>query len=179
MTESEHRLIIDLHENPNCRTYHIDRRFYGSRLGGSGSNEPVLSRFDERLRPNDPAVKLMERLETVPGVVGCQFRLYRVIVFIGEAFRWKDVGPKVVGELVKTVYPNISGHTLEVSAQAVPDSRDRAGYREIVKDRPVQVDFGATRPVLDIEDMLGDAPKEAGKSKEGPGASKTAALHAA
>lgn len=183
MIESDPRLMVDLHENPNCRTYHIvGRKFYGRRRVGSGTNEPVLSRFDERLHPGDLAVRLMGRLETIPGVTKYHFGLYEVVIFIDEAFRWKDVGPKVAGELVKMAYPNIAGRTLEVSARIVPDSQDGVGYREILSSQSVEgVDFGTKRPVLDIEHVLLAAANEAKKepAPEKPGASHTATLHAA
>lgn len=182
MIENEPHLEVVLHdENPNCRTYYVRRRFYATRDVGLGTNEPVLSLSDERLRPGDFAVRLARRLETVPGVVGCQFRLYSVTVLIGGAFRWKDVGPKVAGELVKMAYPNIAGRMLEVSVRAAADSQDRAGYREIPSAQSVEVDFGTKRPVLEIEHILLAAANEAKKAPapEKPGTSHASTLHAA
>lgn len=97
--------------------------------------------------PGAFAEALAKRLAEIPGVIDGHLKQYEISVGIGDAFDWRDVGPLVVGEIVKAVYPEVDGGTLEVSTKVC--------YRDVANRVPVAVNLGDVRPTLDIEDLYG------------------------
>jgi len=171
MSEIKPHLLVVQHPNPTHRAFHVVREVYqGSFMHGFGK-EDMLSNF-EKNGLTDVSKELIKRLEAIPGLASGSIKQYEVSVCIGEAFSWKDVGPLVVGEIIKTIYPDVIDGTLEISCRigwsyyAQPgggrlnfgfgseDDGFRTRYQDIVDHEPVTAKLGAGRPSLDIEHML-------------------------
>lgn len=184
MTELKPHLKAVQHPNQKRRTFHVVREVYqGRHMYGFGKENTMLSMLDKE-EPGELAKELVKRLETIPGVTDGHFKTYEMSIGIGDAFSWKDIGPLVLGEIVKAVYPDVIGGTLEVSTQigwsyrvqprndglsfsfmSMEDDGHRTRYQDMADHEPVEVDFGSGRPTLDIEHMLGGETLKTAKQK--------------
>jgi hypothetical protein len=153
--EVKPHLVAVQHPNPVRRSYHVIREVSEmSHMYGFGRENMFSNVFKEN--PGAFAEALAQRLGNIPGIVDGHLKQYEISVGIGEAFDWKDVGPLVVGEIVKAVYPEVDGGTLEVSTTVC--------YKPVANRVPVAVNLGSIRPELDIEDLFG-GPEVAAKAR--------------
>ena len=180
-TEIKPHLKVVQHPNPKRRSFHVVREVSTCRdMWGFGRENIMFSSHDNQ-DPGEDAKKLAMRLADIPGITDGHFKQYEVSVGIGDAFSWKDIGPIVLGEIVKAVYPDVIGGTLDVSTTigwsyfVRPSSRGfmgegddghRVHYQDMADHQPIEVNFGLGRPLLDIENLLGkEALKEAKQRK--------------
>ncbi len=168
------------HPNPKRRSYHFSREVSSTRhMYGFGRESMMFSSRDEN--PGEEAKVLAKRLADLPGVTDGHFKQYEVSVGIGDAFSWKDIGPLVLGELVKAYYPEAIGQTLDISTTigwsyhvrpsefglfGEPDDGHRVHYQDMVDHEPVEVHMGVGRPTLDIEHLLGKEALQEAKTKK-------------
>jgi hypothetical protein len=128
---------------------------------GFGSDRLGSSLFGGK--PSQLAKTLMERLSAIPGVNGGHLHGYEVSVNIGEAFSWKDLGPIVLGEIVNTIYPEILGKTIAISAELSWTYYSSGGIWEDDDGQRIRAiyvldhqEFEVKDPqILDIENHLG------------------------
>lgn len=183
MTELKPHLKAVQHPNPRRRTFHVVREVYqGRHMYGFGKEDSMFSSMDKE-DPGDLAKELIKRLGMIPGVTDGHLKSYEISIGIGDAFNWKEIGPMVLGEIVSAVYPDVVGHTLEVSTEIGwsywvrpggrgfggmfdgDDDGQRTRYQDMVDRQPIEVNFGAGRPMLDIEHLLGSNVLQEAKQK--------------
>lgn len=174
---------IEQHPNPKRRSYHFACEVSTSKHMYGFGRDSLMVMFDER-DPGEESKKLAERLANLPGVTDGHFKQYEVSIGIGDAFSWKDIGPLVLGELVKTFYPDAIGKTLNISStigwsyyvrpsshgfMGDDDDGHRIHYQEMTDHEPVEVkevNFGAGRPILDVEHLFGKEALQEAKAKK-------------
>lgn len=179
-TEIKPHLKVVQHPNPKCRCFHLTREIlYCRDTYGFGNENLIFSLSKED--PGAEAKLLAKQLADIPGVTHGYLKQYEISVCLGDAFSWKDIGPLVLGTIVKAVYPEVGGGTLDISTTigwshyvqpssfgfiGHNDDGLRVHYQDMTDHQPVEVNFGIGRPTLDIERMLGsDALREAKRKK--------------
>lgn len=177
MTELKPHVLVVQHPNSRIREFHFVREVANtSHMSGFGENSLFGSFHNEDI--GERAKLLARMLQAVPGVIAGNLKRYSLSVTIADAFTWQDVGPLVLGEIIKAIHPEVVGYEIEISARigwnyyAQPsgypmfgdDDGHRIRYRDVVKREVLKVEFGASRPSLDIEHMLGDQALQ--KAKE-------------
>jgi hypothetical protein len=149
------------HPNPTRRTYHVVRDVSAVRHYGFGQDNLFSSSFEKK-KPGAVAVALAKALEQIPGVDSGSLTQYEISVGIGDAFDWADIAPFVVGAIIKHIFPEVDGKTIEISTnvghsyQVLPsswgnDDGHRVKYDDVTKRYTVPVDLGKGRPALDVE----------------------------
>lgn len=176
-TELKPHVLVVQHPNSRVREFHFVREVANtSHMSGFGEDRHYGMMNNEDV--GEVAKELSRMLLAVPGVVAGNFKRYAVSVTIADAFTWQDIGPLVLGEMIKAIYPEVVGNDVEISARIGwayyvqsggysmfgDDDGHRTRYRDVVKREVVKVEFGASRPSLDIEHMLGDESLQ--KAKE-------------
>lgn len=170
---------IEQHPNPKIRDFHVTCEVSAIRgIYGFGENE--MMNFGEK-SPGDLAETLAKKLMTIPGVTGGNFKRYEVRVDISDAFSWQDVGPLVLGEIVKNLFPETNGATIDISTRigwsyfvrpspaydfmGEDDDGHRTRYVDMVNRQAVEVKFGSGRPILDVEHLFGSEALTQAKAK--------------
>ncbi|MBY0537958.1 hypothetical protein K2P47_01015 [Patescibacteria group bacterium] len=151
------------HPNPTRRSYHVVRDVCPVRHYGFGQDN-FFSSLDEKKKPGAVALALSKALEQIPGVSSGSLSQYEISVGIGDAFDWADISPFVVGAIIKHIFPEVDGKTIEISTNVghtyrVPpssfgfgeDDGQRIKYEDVTKRYTVAVDLGNGRPRLDVE----------------------------
>lgn len=127
--------------------------------------------------------ELGERLAHIPGVIKVYFlKESEVQIIIADAFSWEDVGPRVLGELIEALFPEVIGKTIYVSTAVIiltcGDHEQRpvvhqTGHhksrntrrQEMATDQPFEVIHEAINfPILDVEHLLSKEAIEKAKS---------------
>lgn len=156
------------HPNDRIRTYHLTQQVSMVRGMYCFGDSMIGNYGDEKDKPGKDAQALSKILENLPGVESGYFRKYEISVSIADAFAWKDVGPLVLGEIVKAYYPEAVGQTILISTEVRwsyftrsrsgflddDDSGQRTRERGVADRVETKIDFGAGRPRLDIEHLL-------------------------
>jgi len=174
MVDIKPHVKIEQHPNPPYRSYHVtvelasaDQHmvhFGHDEMGGSISG----------MKPKGVTRTLIERLTSIPGVNGGHIRGHEISVNIGQAFRWKDIGPIILGEIVNTVYPEILGKSIEISAELgwtyytrnMDDGPDDVGQRSRSMEVLDHMEFEVSDPqVLDVESFLNSDALQKAKEK--------------
>lgn len=155
MNDSIPHISIVQHPNPEMRTYHVTRQASKARRFKFGIDEFVGS-SDNTENPGLLGKRLAKALERIPGVTTGTLRAYEIDVTKGNAFDWSEIGPLVVGQIVKRVFPKCVGGTIEVSTTANYVSGDYCRHQDIAKRCNVPVQFGKKeqRPRLDVEELF-------------------------
>jgi len=163
------------HPNPTRRSYHVVRDVSTARNYGFGSENWM---FNEKKKPGAMAVALGKALEAIPGVVDGYLSQYEISVGIADAFDWADIAPFVVGAIIKHVYPEVDGKTIEISTNvghsyhvrpsgwSDMDDGHRMKYDDVSKRFEVPVDLGKGRPALDVEFLFSPPAQEVAKKQE-------------
>jgi hypothetical protein len=156
------------HPNPNMRTFHVVREVGDiDHMYGFGTDN-FYGLSGRKKNPGDYAKILAKRLSELPGVTHGHLKQYDISVGIGEAFNWRDIGPLVLGEIIRSIYPEVDGKTIEISVSIGwgyhvrprsfgfmndEDDGHRTRYVDTVDHETVPVNLGI-RPRFDIELML-------------------------
>ena|SRR3989338_1079422 len=180
-TEIKPHLKVVQHPNPKRRSFHITREISSCRgMYGFGRESMMFSSLD-REDPGEEAKQLAKQLADIPGITDGHFKQYEISVGIGDAFSWKDIGPLVLGAIVKAIYPEVVGETLDISTtigwsyhvrpslfgfMGEDDDGHRVHYQDMTDHQPVEVNFGIGRPTLDIEHILGGEALQEAKQKK-------------
>lgn len=164
------------HPNSTRRTYHVVRDVSAVKLYGFGQDNQFSSSFDKK-KPGVVAEALAKALEQIPGVNSGSLSQYEVTVGIGDAFDWADVAPFVVGAIIKHVYPEVDGKTIEISTNVGYsyydvklsdwgyDNGHRVKYDDVTKRYIVPVDLGKGRPTLDVEFLFSRQAQDEAKKQ--------------
>lgn len=167
------------HPNPSMRTYHVVRDVSAVQLYGFGQDNLLSSSFDKK-NPGTVAKALAKALEQIPGVSSGSLSQYEVTVGIGDAFDWEDVAPFVVGAIIKHIYPEVDGKTIEISTKSGhsykvrpsemggmfgDDDGHRVKYNDITERYTVPVDLGKGRPALDVEFLFSRQAQDEAKKQ--------------
>jgi hypothetical protein len=163
------------HPNPLRRTYHVVRDVSAVRLYGFGQNNLFLSSFEKK-KPGAVAEALAKALEQITGVSSGSLSQYEVSVGIGDAFNWADVAPFVVGAIIRHIYPEVDGKTIEISTNVghsyhvTPsdwgdDDGHRVKYNDVTQRFEVPVDLGKGRPALDVEFLFSRQAQDTAKKE--------------
>jgi hypothetical protein len=172
MNEIKPHLKVVRHPNVKCRTFHVVREICLDR-GGHGFGREDEYIYGRSKEPGDLAKGLAKTLETIPGVASGSLKQYEIRVDIADAFSWEEIGPMVLGEIVKAIYPDVVGNPLLLSVSIgwgyyvapgrsrmsiFSDENDdyRTRYIDTVKRQPIEVDLGKGRPMFNIEHLLND-----------------------
>ncbi len=142
------------HPNPTCRSYHVSRELGKVHGYGFGveSDLCVLNEKEVEQKVKD----LASVMGAVPGVVRGSISLYELSVQIGEAFEWADVSPLIMGHLVKLVFPDCIGKTIEVSVATPHILGSHFLSIERANHVPVDVTFGISdfNLIVDVESLF-------------------------
>lgn len=187
MANSPHILVVQ-HPNSAIRSYHVTREISQMRgMYGFGPENMFYGGAFSKERPGELAESLAKALETIAGITEGSMKQYEISVHLGEAFDWRDIGPLVLGEIVKQVYPEADGGTLEVSTRlgwglwvqpgsfglfGESDDGHRIRYQHMADHEAVPVRFKTGRPILDIEHLLNAEALKKAKEKAGREASE-------
>lgn len=167
------------HPNPTRRTYHVVRDVSAVKLYGFGQDNLFSSSFEKK-KPGAVAEALAKALEQIPGVSSGSLSQYEVSVGIGDAFDWADIAPFVVGAIIRHIYPEVDGKTIEISTEVGhsykvrpsgmggmfgDDDGHRVEYNDITKRYTVPVDLGKGRPTLDVEFLFSHQAQDEAKKQ--------------
>lgn len=144
---------IEQHPNPDMRTYHLNRLVSKENMFGFGIEQTMGLLGDKD--PGKTGKALAKGLEKVPGVGSGHFGAYEVSITKGSAFDWADVGPFVVGQIVKHLFPDFIGKEIEISTTQHYLAGDYSRHQDFVKHHKVKVKFYAKkRPRVDVEGLF-------------------------
>ncbi|HEC30793.1 MAG TPA: hypothetical protein ENI66_02145 [Candidatus Yonathbacteria bacterium] len=142
------------HPNPDRRTYHVTRQVSKVHLYKFGVDELSGCSFDEK-DPGDLAKKLAKGLERVPGINSGSLNAYEIDVGKGTAFDWEDIGHFIVGQIVKHVFPDCVGETIEISTTLHYMEGDYSRKHDYCKREKVSVKFWSKmRPHVYVEHLF-------------------------
>jgi hypothetical protein len=102
--------------------------------------------------PGKLAKILVDGLMAVPGVIGGTILKYEIDVDISAAFRPEDIYPRVLGALVKVLFPETIGDKIEVSTSMM--------HQNEVKKKEEKSDTGGVKCEDDDDDFEDDEPEE-------------------
>ncbi|MES2668140.1 MAG: hypothetical protein V4644_00385 [Patescibacteria group bacterium] len=166
-TEIRPHILVVQHPNPTHRNFGFITELSSNRNPyGFGSSH--YSNFEKK-NPGALAKTITERLLAIPGVTGGHIDKYEVSVAIGQAFSWEDLGPLVLGQLIKSIYPEVIGSELLISTRVgwvfyvrpsdfgfmgESDNGHRTRYQDMAKRESIIANLGSGRPSLNIEHLL-------------------------
>ena len=155
MNSNVPHISIEQHPNPEMRTYHVTRQVSKIQRFGFGIDQ-IISSLDEKEDPGLLGKRLAKALAQIPGVTAGTLKAYEIDVTKGNAFDWSEIGPLVVGQIVKRVFPKCVGGTIEVSTTANYMSGDYCHHQDIAKrcNVPVTFEKKERRPRLDVEELF-------------------------
>lgn len=151
---------IEQHPNPDCRSYHVSRLVSNVHLYQFGVDN-ISSSFD-RGNPGGIAKKLATMLKKLPGVSTGSFNSYEVSVMKGTAFDWNEISPFVVGYIVKYLFPECVGKTIDISTVSNYVVNDCTRHLDLATRAKTPVTFGARkRPHVSVEGLFSPQPVHA------------------
>lgn len=155
MNDSIPHISIVQHPNPEMRTYHVTRQVSKIKMFGFGVDQ-MMSLLDDNKDPGLLGKRLAKAFERIPGVTTGTLSAYEIDVTKGNAFDWSEIGPLVVGQIVKRVFPKCVGGTIEVSTTINYMAGEYCRHQDVAKRCNVPVQFGKKerRPRLDVEELF-------------------------
>lgn len=152
--QSVPHIQIVQHPNPEMRTYHVTRQ--ASKVHGFGFGVDNMSFSHEDEDPGLLAKRLAKALALIPGVADGTIDGYEISIGKGSAFKWDEVSPLVLGQIVKRLFPKCVGNTIEISTTVHYMAGEYSRNRDIAVRCEVPVSFGKSEkwPQLDIETLF-------------------------
>lgn len=152
--QSVPHIQIVQHPNPEMRTYHVTRQASKVHRFGFGVDQISPSRKDDD--PGILAKRLAKALEQIPGITQGSLDAYEIDITKGSAFKWDEVSPLVLGQIVKRLFPKCVGNTIEISTTVHYMAGEYSRNRDIAVRCEVPVSFGKREkwPQLDIETLF-------------------------
>lgn len=140
------------HPESQCRSYHFFAREVAAGKRQYFFRDSLFSAGD--VNPLREIKGLGKRLAALPGVAEKDFGRCEVFIDIGRAFRWKEVGPLILGELVRVFYPEAVGKTLEVSVSVGFRNGHSVWYEDLADHAPIGVVMSTGYPILNLERLF-------------------------
>lgn len=152
---SNPHLKIVQYPNPECRAYHVNVLVSGNMRCWSFGRNDILGNYGEK-KPDKLVKEFAEALGAIPGVESGTLESYEISITKAEAFEWSDISPFVVGLIVKRLFPDQVGGTLEVTTTLNYMAGNYGRHFDLAKRFGVQVDvdINDAHPSLDLEFLL-------------------------
>lgn len=159
-------ISIVQHPNLQCRTYNVNRLLSGKNIR-FGVDE-ILDSFDKQNRdPGSLKVNLAKDLDSILGIGKGNVGQYDIHIVKGVAFDWSDIGPLVIAQIIKHLFPKSIGNTIEISTTCHYNFGETTIDQRIAIRRQVPVSFKRRqrRPRFDIEQLFNSSEIENPRSE--------------